>query len=117
LTDRRISFYVEDMLDAIEKIRLYIGTMDYEAFKSDNLIVDAVIRNLEVIGEAAKRIPDKVREKYPDMQWKSIVGLRNAVLHEYLGIDRSIIYKIVTEDFQKTEVELKKCLTYLQSTE
>ena len=114
---RKISLYIEDMLASISKISDYITGMNYDDFESNGLVVDAVTRNLEIIGEATKRIPDTIRDTYPAIPWKSIIGLRNTVLHEYLGIDKEIIYKIITEDFRKTEIELKKCLTYLKSIE
>ncbi len=73
--------------------------MTYEDFENDERTVDAVIRNLEIIGEAARNIPDEFRNKYSDIPWRRIVGLRNVVIHEYFGVDLENIWEIIVNDF------------------
>ena len=69
--------------------------MDFDNFQSDRKTVDAVVRNLEIIGEAAKNIPDVIKDDDQDIDWKGLIGLRNRIAHEYFGIDHSIIWNII----------------------
>jgi uncharacterized protein with HEPN domain len=110
-----LSLYVEDAIEAIEKIQKFTRSLSSSEFESNDLVKDAVIRNFEVIGEACKKIPDPIRIQFDQIPWKSIIGLRNSLLHEYLGIDYSILYEITTNELQETKRNLQKCLIYLQS--
>jgi len=89
---RPYKLYISDMLDAIDRIEDYISGLDYDDFIQNNMVRDAVLRNLEVIGEAAKNIPDELKEEYSDIPWRRIVGLRNIVIHEYFGVDLENIW-------------------------
>lgn len=86
---------LEDILEATRKIRSYILGFTLHTFKQDSKTFDAVVRNLEIIGEAAKSLPDSVRSKYPEIDWKRIGGLRDILIHEYFGVDAEIIWDIV----------------------
>ena len=92
---RDSNVYLEDILEAVGKIRSYTDGLSYESFRVSSMAVDAVIRNLEVIGEAAKQIPDSIRTQAPEVPWKRIAGLRDILIHEYFGIDMDIIWDIV----------------------
>lgn len=87
--------YLEDIAQAIEKINSYTSKLTSGQFSEDSKTIDAVIRNLEIIGEATKKIPENVRSKYPDVDWKKIAGLRDILIHEYFGIDIEIIWDIM----------------------
>jgi uncharacterized protein with HEPN domain len=87
--------YLDDILEAAAKIGDYTVGLSLESFSDDSKTVDAVVRNLEVIGEAVKRIPDDVRLKYPAVDWKRIAGLRDILIHDYFGIDLEIIWDIL----------------------
>lgn len=102
------TIYLEDILICIKKIEQYTDGMDFEVFKNNQLVVDAVIRNLEVIGETSKHIPDKIRKNYSSVPWKSIIGLRNILIHEYFGVDEEIIWEIVSNDLKKLKPVLEK---------
>jgi uncharacterized protein with HEPN domain len=83
------------MLYAAEKIKRYTSGLDFETFISDEKTLDAVIRNFEVIGEAANRIDPDFRDKNPEIEWKRIRGFRNRIVHEYFGIDYEIVWEII----------------------
>lgn len=105
--------FVEDILDSIDKIESYIKNLSYDDFIDNQMVIDAVIRNLEIIGEAANNIPKNIRNKNSNIPWKRIIGLRNIVIHGYFGIDLSIIWEIITKNLPKTKpsiIELKNKL-------
>jgi len=84
--------------------------MDFDNFQSDRKTVDAVVRNLEIIGEAAKNIPDVIKDDDQDIDWKGLIGLRNRIAHEYFGIDHSIIWNIIDIELPPFKVEFQKIL-------
>ncbi len=87
--------YLEDMLESAEKIGRYTERLSFEDFESDEKTVDAVIRNLEILGEAAKQVPKSVRLAHPQVDWTRISGLRDILIHQYFGIDAAIVWDIV----------------------
>ena len=89
---------IEDILEACQRIIEYVGTSSEEGFQKDPKTVDAVVRNLTVIGEAANHIPKEVQEQYAQLPWSEMRGIRNIVVHEYFGISLSIIWRTVKED-------------------
>ncbi len=98
--------FVEDILEAMNKIERYLKGTTYETFAGSEMVVDAVIRNLEIIGEAARNISADAKGKYADIPWKRMIGLRNIVIHEYFGVDLSIIWEIVTRNLPQTKPQL-----------
>jgi len=102
--------YLDDMLEATGKIREYVAGLSLEGLKGDSKTLDAVVRNLEIIGEAAKKVPEEVRASTPDVEWKKIAGLRDILIHEYFGIDVNIIWDIITNKLPALEDEVKKIL-------
>ena len=87
--------FLDDIRLACEKILRYTQTMTFEQFTVDEKSFDAVVRNLEIIGEASKNIPEQVRQKYPQVEWRKIAGIRDIVAHEYFGIDEEILWDII----------------------
>ncbi len=110
MKDREWKLFLEDMLDSTEKIELYTKGMDFDGFTGNPLVIDGVIRNLEVIGEACKHIPVRIRESYDEVPWKAIVGLRNIAIHEYFGLDLENIWKIIRDDLPKNKGTFRKVL-------
>lgn len=92
---RDYKLYLDDILQAIEKIEKYTKGLTVEKLKKEDLVVDGVVRNLEIIGEAAKNIPVDIKKKHSDIEWKKITGLRDILAHEYFGIDLEILWDIV----------------------
>jgi uncharacterized protein with HEPN domain len=105
---RDAELLVEDRLDALRKIDSYISGMDYPAFLQDPKTVDAVVRNLEVLGEAARQIPDQFAAGHPDVPWRQITGLRNRIVHDYFGLDLAIIWQIIRNDLPPLKSTLEK---------
>ena len=88
-------FFLEDIRESCLKILRYIQDLDFDPFFSDEKTKDAVIRNLTIIGEAVKHIPEEIRNRYPEVNWRGIAGLRNIVVHAYFGIDEEILWDVV----------------------
>lgn len=96
-SSREWSFRVKDILQAIDKIEQYTANMTSSEFKKNRLVIDAVIRNFEIIGEASVHIPNQVRLAYPDIPWKHMTAMRNVLIHEYFGVNESIVWLTVLE--------------------
>lgn len=104
--NREYILFLEDILLSIERIEEYMEGLDFSAFKMKYMVVDAVCRNLEIIGEAANKIPDEIKKKYPLVPWRKMYGLRNMISHEYFGIDYEIIWEIATKNLPKEKKEI-----------
>ena len=94
MSKREPNLLVEDIIDSGKKILDYTRNLSFEEFTKDGKTIDAVIRNFEIIGEAANRLPDDFKENYPEIDWHRIRGFRNRIVHDYFGIDFTIVWKI-----------------------
>ena len=92
---REWRFYVQDMIKFGEKVLSYTDGLDRNAFVADSLTYDATLHNPALLGEAAAHIPDPIREQHPEVQWRAMVGMRNRIIHAYLGIDDDLIWDII----------------------
>lgn len=104
---RRFDIYLEDILLSISRIKEYIGDMDFAEFKRNYLVVDGVVRNFEIIGEASKNIPEHIRNKYPSVPWKKMIGLRNLISHEYFGVDYEMIWTITKDNLPQNKIDIQ----------
>ena len=98
---------LEDILLAIQKIGRYTSKMDHEAFLRDELVIDGVARNLEIIGEAVRQLPEEFRRVHSQIPWTQIAGLRNRIVHDYFGLDLEIIWEIIQHDLPELERQVR----------
>jgi len=102
--------YLEDILEATRKITVYTGGLSKAAFLEDEKTIDAVVRNLEVIGEAVKNLPEHLRTQHSTVEWKKIAGLRDILIHEYFGLDAEIVWDIVQHKVPALDREVRAML-------
>ncbi len=95
MSKREILLLLDDMLQSAQKIKRYTQGLDYDSFLADDKTIDAVVRNFEIIGEAANRIDPDFRDKNPEIEWKRMRGFRNRIVHDYFGIDYEIVWSII----------------------
>lgn len=107
---REWRFRVQDILDAIESIRTYTEGLDFTTFESDKRTVDAVVRNLIIIGEAATRVPDSAVRAHPDVPWAEMRAMRNLVVHEYFGVSNRILWDTVQVNLPQLVAPLQAIL-------
>ncbi len=102
--------YIEDIFLAAKKINKYIFGLSFQTFSADEKTIDAVVRNLEVIGEAVRNIPADIRDRYSEIEWHRIAGLRNILIHEYFAISLKIIWDIATNKLPILEQQIDKII-------
>ena len=107
---RDLRIYIEDMLEACRRISEYTKNVDIVDLSQDIKTLDAVVRNLEIIGEAAKKTPAEFRSKHPNIEWKKITGLRDILVHEYFGVDCEIILDVVKNKVPTLAINLQEVL-------
>ncbi|MBW6471350.1 MAG: DUF86 domain-containing protein [Methanosarcinaceae archaeon] len=88
---RDMGLFFQDIIEAIGNIGEYVQNMDYDDFSQDKKTIDAIVRNLEIIGEAAKNISNETKAKYPDVNWRAMAGMRDKLIHEYFGVSTMIV--------------------------
>lgn len=106
----RSNMSLNDILESMNRIDKYISGVEYDSFLNNQMLIDAVIRNLEIIGEAARNVPEEIRSKYPKIPWRNMIGLRNILIHQYFGVDESIVWEIIQADLPEARPNLLKAI-------
>jgi len=112
---RNVLLYIKDILQNMQDAEEFIRNMTYEQFLGDKRTFNAVVRSLEVIGEAAKNVPDEVRAKYPMVPWKEMAGMRDKVIHFYFGVDREAVWLAVSDRIPAVKPQIEKILHDLET--
>lgn len=107
---RDVSIRLNDISDNMERAERFVGTMDYTTFEDDEKTHFAVIRCIEIIGEAVKNIPDEFRVKYPEINWTDMAGMRDKVIHSYFVVDLELVWLVVKEDIPKIKPLIEKII-------
>jgi len=98
MSKRPVDLLLDDICEALDRIEQYISGMSFDVFSKDRKSVDAVVRNLEIIGEASNRLPADFKNSYSEIQWHKVVGLWHRIVHEYFGVDLQIVWQILQKD-------------------
>jgi len=111
---RDFTDYLQDILDAIDNIEEFVGDMSFDMFVKDKKTMHAVVRNIEIIGEASKNIPESLKAKYKELPWKKMTGMRDKLIHDYSGVDVEILWKAVKENIPPLKKSIQKILEDLK---
>jgi uncharacterized protein with HEPN domain len=111
---RDVSIYLKDILENIERAESFVKDMNYDEFVKDEKTHYAVIRCIEIIGEATKHIPNSIRKKYPEIPWKDIAGMRDKVIHFYFGVNLERVWETINEDMSEIKPFIKKVFEELK---
>jgi len=106
-SDKDDAVYLEDILACIGKIKEFTKGMDFGKFGKNLLVQDAVLRNIEVMGEAASKLPESTRKKHPEVEWRKIIGMRNKLIHGYDDVDAEIVWNVVEKDLPDFERKIR----------
>ncbi len=112
---RDYKFFIKDILEAIEKIEEFVGDMDFDEFVRDDKTASAVVRKLEIVGEASKNIPKSIRQKY-ELPWKDMARMRDKISHAYFGVDYEIVWKVVKEKLPEIKPTVRQILEEIKKT-
>lgn len=107
MSKRQVKLYVEDINSAIKDIASFTKDLTFQKFKRNKLVIDAVVRNLEIIGEAAKNIPKEVKDRHPEIAWRKIESMRNRIIHEYFNVDLEIVWDTIQKDLPTLKDQIK----------
>lgn len=111
---RDVKVYVADVLESIEKILEYKKDISKEIFFDNTQLQDSVLRRLEIIGEAVKNIPQDFKDKYPNIEWKKIAGMRDIIIHEYFGVKMDRVWKVINEDILELKNNMEKIMAEME---
>lgn len=110
MTRRDYGDYLDDIIQAADDVEVFIGGMTFRKFLHDRKTMHAVVRCIEIIGEASKNLPSSFKAKAPDIDWKALAGMRNRIAHEYFGIDNQIVWKTAKHYLPRLRKQIEKLL-------
>ncbi len=113
MNERDYRDYLDDIVESIDDIQEFIEGYSFEAFIADKKTFNAVVRSIEIIGEASTKIPQDVCDKAPDIPWAKMKGMRNRLAHEYFGINRETLWKTANEDVPRLKAGVENLLRYI----
>ncbi|MBK7642985.1 MAG: DUF86 domain-containing protein [Planctomycetes bacterium] len=102
--------YLEDILEAGQRVEMYLRGMTEDAFRLDARTIDAVVRNLEIVGEAIKRVPEPVRARHPEVEWRRIAAMRDVLAHAYFTVDLAIVWEAAVRKLPELRTQIAKLL-------
>ncbi len=108
MVEREYRDFIIDMIEAADMVASFIQGMNKEQFLADKKTQFAVVRALEIIGEAAKKVPDSIRSRYPDLPWREISGMRDKLIHDYFGVNNEVVWKTAVEDVPEIAANLRR---------
>ena len=108
MSERGAKLYLADIENALEKIATYTHDLSFEDFSLNQQVIDAVVRNFEIIGEAVRNISGEIKERHRDIPWEKMISMRNKVIHEYFGVDEEILWKTIQEDLPIFKEQIEK---------
>lgn len=107
--------FLSDVREAIHRIKAYTVEMNYDSFLDDTKTQDAVVRNLEIIGEAAKGVTKELREKYANVPWKSMSGVRDRLIHHYFGVNLDVVWEIISSELGEVLSQIENILKEMEN--
>ncbi len=107
---RDYTLYLKDILEAMNDIEIFVEGMSFENFQNDNKTTSAVIRKFEIMGEATKQIPDEIKQKYSEVPWKEMAGMRDRLIHLYFGVDYDLVWSTIKKRLPQVKIMIKKII-------
>lgn len=114
MSKRNIADYIEDIVSCIEEVEQFTCEMTFDEFLEDTKTINASIRSLEVLGEAAKKIPDNIRDQYQNIPWKRMSGMRDKLIHDYFGVDLELVWTVIKEELPPIKPYIQQLLTQIE---
>ena len=115
MTQHDPALYLSHIVESASLVESYVRDLDVEAFRNDQQRQDAVVRRLEIMGEAVKHLPDSIREANPHVPWRRIAGMRDKVIHDYIGLDSDLVWTVATTMMSKLKADVQAILDQLPS--
>ncbi len=112
---RDVTLFLKDILAAIDAIEQFVAGMDLNSFKQNDLVSSAVIRKFEMIGEAARNVPESIKERYPSIPWKRMAGMRDRLIHFYFGVNHDLVWQTILTELPRLRNSIRQILAVLET--